>query len=123
MSVDGVGWCLLSKAEQESLIASGDYAADRCARCDACIEVWQREGRDGATDWQRVPPALLALFTRNPADWRVIVSQRGLSCPAGGDHSHRGGEPRAYATMIQMMNALDEPRVGGRVLYGEVHGG
>ena len=123
MSVDGVGWCLLSKAEQESLIASGDYAADRCTRCDACIEVWQREDAAAATDWERVPPALLALFTRNPADWRLIMSVRGLPCREGGDHSQRGGEPRIYATLIQMMNALDEPRVGGRNVGGRVRRG
>lgn len=113
MSIDGVGWCLLSKAEQENLIASGEYAAERCAYCDACIEVYQREGADAAADWQRVPPTLLALFTRNPADWRVIVSQRGLPCPAGGDHRQRRGEWRAYATMTQMINATVGRRVRG----------
>jgi hypothetical protein len=116
--IDGVAWCLLSKAEQESLIASGDYDAERCRYCDAFIEVWQRESADAAKDWQRVPPVALALFARNPADWRVIASWRGLRCAAGGDHAQRNGEPRAYATMIQMINA----NVGRRVVGGVPRG-
>lgn len=105
MSIDGIGWCLLSKAEQERLIASGDYDAERCHHCDAYIEVWQRVEAHARGDWEGCPPALLALFTRSPADWRVIASWRGMPCPAGGDHSERNGQPHAYATMIRMSDA------------------
>jgi hypothetical protein len=103
-------WPLLDQAEQERLIASGAVEVEQCRGCGAVLEVWQREDADARNDWEGVPPPLLALFSRNPADWRVIAVFRGSTCPAGGDHTQRRSaaapEPeRAYATLIAMSDA------------------
>lgn len=104
--IDGPTWLQLPPGEQERLVASGELDVDHCRGCGAVLEVWQREDADAATTWRCLSPRLAALFTRNPAQWRVILVLRGRECSAGRDHSQpRGEHPRAMATLSRLLDA------------------